>query len=441
MTKPVHFQGGVHPAYNKQYTVDLSIEKMPLPKRFVIPLSQNLGAPAKCLVEKGQEVLKGQPLGEPGGFVSTPVHAPTSGKIKKIDLYPHPLGRGMEAIEIEPDSEDRWVEGCGPLRDFEAMDPDAIRKAIWDGGLVGMGGATFPTHVKLSPPAEKPIDTFILNGAECEPFLTSDHHLMLEAADKIIAGGKLMAKVLGAQNLLIGIEKNKPDAIEIMREAAGGGGFEVVALNAEYPQGAEKQLIYALTKRKVPTGGLPMDVGCVVQNVGTAAAAYDACAHGIPLTERVVTITGSGINKPKNLLLRTGTLLSDVIEFCGGLNADIAKVIVGGPMMGISQYSLDIPIIKGTSGIVFLKADEVTLFTSQPCIRCGSCVKGCPMGLLPTVINAYSVNEMFDVAEEYGAMDCIECGCCAFSCPSHIPLVQNVRRAKAEIQARRKKAS
>jgi electron transport complex protein RnfC len=441
MTKPTHFQGGVHPHYQKDFTAALPIEEMLLPERFVVPLSQNLGAPAKCLVEKGQEVLKGQPLGEPGGFVSTPVHAPTSGKVKKIDSYPHPLGREMEAVEIEPDGADRWAEGCGPLRDYESLDAAAIRNAIRDAGLVGMGGATFPTHVKLSPPAEKPIDTFILNGAECEPFLTSDHQLMLAQADKIVAGGKLMAKVLGAKKLLIGIEKNKPDAVERMREAAAGSGFEVVPLDVTYPQGAEKQLIFALSKRKVPTGGLPMDVGCVVHNVGTAAAAFDACAYGIPLIERVATITGNGIAEPKNLKLRVGTLLSDVIRFCGGLRDDTAKVIVGGPMMGISQYSLDIPIIKGTSGVVFLTADEVTLFTSDPCIRCASCVRVCPMGLLATVINAYSVNERYDVAEEYNAMDCIECGCCAFSCPSHIPLVQNIRRAKAEILARRKKAS
>jgi electron transport complex protein RnfC len=440
MSRPIRFKGGVHPHYNKELTASMAIEAIPLPGRFVVPLSQNLGGPAKCLVEKGQTVLKGQPLGEPSGFVSTPVHAPTSGKVKKIDLFPHPLGREMEAVEIEPDGEDRWAEGCGPLRDIAAMDGAAIRKAVRDGGLVGMGGATFPTHVKLSPPAEKPIDTFILNGAECEPFLTSDHQLMLSQAEKIIEGGRLMGKVLGASKLFIGIEKNKPDAIERMRKAAEGNGFEVAALDVTYPQGAEKQLIYALTKRKVPTGGLPMDVGCVVHNVGTAAAAYDACAHGIPLIERVVTLTGRGIKEPKNLLLRVGTLLSDVIGYCGGLNNDTVKVIVGGPMMGVSQYSLDIPIIKGTSGIVFLTADEVTLFKSEPCIRCASCVKGCPMGLLPTVINAYSVHEMFDVAEEYNALDCIECGCCAFSCPSHIPLVQNIRRAKAEIQARRKKA-
>lgn len=440
MTKPIHFSGGVHPDYSKSATAGTPIEEMPLLESYIVPLSQNLGAAAVPIVEKGDEVLKGQMIGEAGGFVSAPVHAPTSGKVKKIDDYPHPVGRSMPAIEIAADGEDRWAEGCGPLRDVDNLKPEEIRKAIWDAGLVGMGGAAFPTHVKLSPPSEKPIDTFILNGAECEPYLTSDHGLMLEAAEKIVAGGKLMARVLGAEKLMIGIEKNKPDAIERMREAAEGSGFEVVPVETIYPHGAEKQLIYALTRRKVPTGGLPMDVATVVQNVGTAAAAFDACAHGIPLIERVVTLTGSGIAQPRNLRLRVGTPVTAALERCGGLDPDTTMAISGGPMMGISQHSLEIPIVKGTSGMVFLTTGEVTLFSSRHCIRCGSCVVHCPMGLLPTVIHAYSVNEMFDVAEEYNAMDCIECGCCAYSCPSHLPLVQNIRRAKAEILASRKKA-
>jgi len=440
MTKPVKFSGGVHPDYNKSRTAALPIEDMPLLGRYVIPLSQNLGAAAVPIVEKGQKVLKGELLAEPGGFVSAPVHAPTSGVVKKIDTYPHPLGMNLDAIEIEADGEDEWASGCGPLRDVENMQPADIRNAIRDGGLVGMGGAAFPTHVKLSPPEEKPIDTFILNGAECEPYLTSDHRLMVESPEKIIAGGGLMAKVLGAEQLFIGIERNKPDAVQRMREAADGSGFEVVAVETIYPHGAEKQMIYALTKRKVPTGGLPMDVGTVVQNVGTAAAAWDACANGVPLIERIVTVTGSGIKEPKNLRVRIGTPLVDLIERCGGLMPDTAQAISGGPMMGISQHNLEIPVTKGTSGIVFLTLDEVELFSSRHCIRCGSCVMHCPMGLLPTIIHAYSVNEMFDVAEEYNAMDCIECGCCAYSCPSHLPLVQNIRRAKAEILAQRRKA-
>ena len=440
MSKTRKFAGGVHPKYKKEGTASHATETMPLVERYIIPLSQNLGASSVPVVEKGQQVLKGEMLAEPGGFVSVPIHAPTSGVVTKIDSYPHPLGSNMEAIEITPDGEDTWASGCGPERDVENTDTGALCNAIRDGGLVGLGGATFPTHVKLSPPKEKPIDTFILNGAECEPYLTADHRLMVERTEDILRGGKIMARVLGAERLLIGIEENKPDAVEAMRRASNNG-FDVCPLHVTYPQGAEKQLIYALTGRKVPAGGLPMDVGVVVQNVGTAAAAWDACSRGIPLIERILTVTGSGVKQPKNLLVRVGTPLKHVIDFCGGLTDDTAKVIVGGPMMGLSQYTLDAPVIKGTSGILLLTADEVSQFESKPCIRCATCVSVCPMGLLPTVINAYTVNEMFDVAEEYNALDCIECGCCAYSCPSYIPLVQNVRRAKAEIMAARKKAS
>ncbi len=433
------FKGGIHPDYCKGLTDSLATEEMPPVGRYVVPLSQNLGAPSMPVVEKGAEVAKGQLLAEAAGFVSAPVHSPTSGKVTKIDLFPHPLGLPMEAIEIKPDGEDRWANGCGRERDAEAMCAAEILEAVREAGLVGMGGATFPTHVKLSPPKEKPIDTFIINGAECEPYLTSDHRLMVERGEDTLRGGRLMAKVLGAGRVMIGIEENTPDAIAVLRELAGE--IEVVPLRVTYPQGAEKQLIYALTGRKVPTGGLPMDVGVVVQNVGTAAAAWDACARGLPLIERVVTVTGSRIRTPKNLLVRVGTPLADVVAHCGGLRSGTAKAIAGGPLMGLSQYSLEVPVIKGTSGVVFLGTDEAALFRSEPCIRCGSCVEVCVMGLLPTVINSYAVNGMYDMTEQYNAMDCIECGCCAYSCPSRIPLVQNIRRAKAEIQARRKKAS
>jgi electron transport complex protein RnfC len=440
MSKLIKFHGGVHPSYNKKRTENLAAEELPLQDSYVVPLSQNIGAMSVPVVERGDEVKKGQMIAEPGGFVSIPIHAPTSGKVKKIDVYPHPSGGNMAAIEIKSDGEDTWAEGIGVQRDYENLDADAIRAAIRNAGIVGMGGAAFPTHVKLSPPKEKPIDTFILNGAECEPYLTADHRIMLERTEEVIEGGLLMASALGVSRIIIGIEENKPDAVEKMRAMADGR-FEVVSLHVVYPQGSEKQLIYALTGRSVPAGGLPMDVGVVVQNVGTAAAAYDACSLGIPLIERIITVTGKGINEPKNLKVRVGTLVSALVEYCGGMHEDTAKAIMGGPMMGVGQHSLDVPIVKGTSGMVFLTTDESTLFTSEPCIRCASCIDGCPMNLLPTVISAYSVNSMFDSCEVYNALDCIECGCCSYSCPSHIPLVQNIRRAKAEIMAKRKKAS
>lgn len=440
MSKTWNFQGGVHPAYNKELSCNKAVEQLPLQASYVLPLSQNIGAPSVPVVARGDEVLKGQLIAEPGGFVSVPLHAPTSGKIKKIDTYNHPNGRTMMAIEIKPDGEDKWIDGVGEKRDYQKMDAAEIKKAILDAGLVGMGGAAFPTHVKLSPPADKPIDTLILNGAECEPYLTSDHRVMLEQAEAVIEGAKLLAKVLGVKTIKIGVEENKMDAIEALGNVAGAD-VEIVPLHVTYPQGSEKQLIYALTGREVPTGGLPMDVGVVVQNTGTAAGTYEACAFGKPFIERVITFTGRGLKEPKNLVIRVGTLLSDIVDFCGGLDPDTAKVVMGGPMMGMAQHTLDVPITKGASGVTFLKSDEVTLFKSDPCIRCSSCIDACPMGLLPTAINGYSVNEMFDSAESYNAMDCIECGCCSYSCPSHIPLVQNIRRAKAEIIAMRKKAS
>lgn len=433
------FHGGIHPAYNKETTAGLPAEELPLQEKYIVPLSQSLGAAGNPVVERGTEVLKGQLLAEPGGFVSVPIHAPTSGKVSKIDNFPHPSGRMMTALEITADGEDRWIDGCGPLRDFENMKPDAIKKAIWDAGIVGMGGAAFPTHVKLSPPKEKPIDTLIINGAECEPYLTADHRIMVEHAEEVISGARLMAKVIGVERIIVGIERNKPDAIDKMLSLADG--IEVEALHVVYPQGSEKQLIYALLGRSVPTGGLPMDVGVLVQNVGTAMAAYNACAFGYPLIERIITVTGSGIAQPKNLKVRVGTLVSDIVQYCGGLSRNTMKAVMGGPMMGIGQHTLDVPVMKGTSGMVFLTAGEVTLFRSDPCIRCAACVEACPMGLLPTVISSYSVNSMFDTAQEYHAMDCIECGCCSYSCPSHIPLVQNIRRAKAEILSKQKKAS
>ena len=440
MSKTWTFQGGVHPAYNKELSCHVAAEPMPLQKSYVLPLSQNIGAPSVPVVARGDEVLKGQLIAEPGGFVSVPLHAPTSGKIKKIDTYNHPNGKSMMAIEIKPDGEDKAIEGFGEKRDHTKMSGEEIKKAIQDAGLVGMGGAAFPTHVKLSPPADKPIDTLILNGAECEPYLTSDHRVMLENTEAVIEGAKLLAKVLDVKNIHIGVEENKMDAIEKLREVAGND-INVVPLHVTYPQGSEKQLIYALTGREVPTGGLPMDVGVVVQNTGTAAGTYEACAFNKPFIERVITFTGRGLAEPKNLVVRVGTLLADIVEHCGGLDPEAAKVIMGGPMMGMAQHTLDVPITKGASGVTFLKSDEVTLFSSEPCIRCASCIDACPMGLLPTAISSYSVNEMFDSAESYNAMDCIECGCCSYSCPSHIPLVQNIRRAKAEIIAMRKKAS
>lgn len=435
------FFGGVHPIYNKQLSSGCRIESMPLPEKLIVQFVQNLGAPPEPLVKKGDNIKRGQVIAEARGFVSTPVHAPTSGTVKSIDVYPHPVGTDMPAVVIEPDGNDEWAEGCNSERNVESLNAEEIKNYIFEGGLVGMGGATFPTHVKLSPPQDKPINLLIINGAECEPYLTADHRLMLERTGEILEGAALFARVLGVNKIIVAIEKNKPDAIEIMREtAANFEGFSVEALDVVYPQGAEKQLIFALTRRRVPAGGLPMDVGVLVQNVGTSLAAYEAVRFNRPLIERVVTVTGSGINEPKNVLTRIGTTFENLVKFCGGLKEDTGKVISGGPMMGVAQYSLEASVTKGTSGVVLLSRDEIPQYLGEACIRCGRCLGACPMKLNPSSLSIFVERMRFEEADEYNVNDCIECGCCAYVCPSRRPMVHHFRRAKAELRKMKKKA-
>jgi electron transport complex protein RnfC len=351
-----------------------------------------------------------------------------------------PSGATVPAVEIASDGEDTADESLTPIEDWRNAAPERLKERIVQAGIVGLGGAAFPTAVKLSPPPAKPIDVLILNGVECEPYLTADHRLMLERPDTIVDGALIIARVLGVKTVIIGIELNKPDAIEIMRAGAKNSEIEVQGLRVQYPQGAEKQLIYALTGRKVPTAGLPMDVGCVVQNVGTAAAVADAVLRGKSLYERVTTVTGTPVATPGNWRLRVGTPYSEALALAGGVNEDPAKLISGGPMMGMSVYSLDIPIMKSTSGLLLLGRDELTQFESTACIRCGRCVDNCPMALMPGTLSVQIETEHYDLAEAWHALDCIECGCCAYGCPAHRPLVQHMRRAKGEIMARRRAA-
>jgi electron transport complex protein RnfC len=408
----------------------------------VIPLRQSLGAPAEPCVKIGDEVRVGQKIGEAAGFVSVPVHASISGKVAAVGRFPHPVGGEQQAIVIEGDGEDAWHESVGARDNVEALSADEIKAIVREAGIVGLGGAAFPTHVKLAPPESKPIDTAILNGAECEPWLTADHRLMLERPGEILRGFRLIMRALGCDRGFVGIEANKPDAVDAMTAAVpDGSGIEVLALEVKYPQGAEKQLIDAILRRRVPAGGLPMDVGVVVQNVGTSLAVLEACGEGAPLTRRVVTLTGTPVARPKNFLARIGTLVSTLLEDAGGCTSDVAKVISGGPMMGVAQSTLDVPVIKGMSGMLFLGPDEVDVQPPEPCLRCAHCVAACPMKLVPTTIEKFVEADRIDNAVEIGLLDCIECGSCAYVCPSKRRLVHNFKFGKYIANERKKAAA
>ena len=402
-----------------------------LPELVVVPLRQSLGAPANAVVSVGDEVKTGQVIGEAAGFVSVPVHASISGKVTAVGRFPHPLGGEQQAIVIEGDGDDTWHESVKPRADVDSLEPKEIVDIVRDAGIVGLGGAAFPTHVKLSPPDSKPIDTVILNGAECEPWLTADHRLMLERPAEVLEGLRLIMKALGCEAGFVGIESNKPDAVEAMKAAVpDGSGIRVVMVQVKYPQGAEKQLIDSLLRRRVPAGGLPMDVGVVVQNVGTALAVHEACHRGVPLIKRVVTVTGNPVANPTNFSPRIGTQVSSLVAQAGGLKDDVSKVISGGPMMGMTQFTLDVPVIKGMSGMLFLGHGEVDTRPPDPCIRCGHCVQACPMKLLPTTIEKYVMVDAIEKAVEIGLNDCIECGSCAYVCPSHRRLVHQFKFGK-----------
>ncbi|MBZ0264367.1 electron transport complex subunit RsxC [bacterium] len=438
------FRGGTHPPEFK-LTAEKAGEKLPLPSTVHIPVLQHIGAPGKAIVKKGDEVKVGQPLTQAGGFVSAPTHASISGKVAAIGEYPHPSGREVITISIDGDGNDEWFEEIVEDVDWEKVDAAEIIKRVQAAGLAGMGGAAFPTHVKLSPPKEKPIDTVIINGAECEPYLTSDHRLMLERSEEIIQGAKLIAKAVGAKRIFIGIEDNKPDAHGVLEKAANEVGSDidlsVEMLPVKYPQGAEKQLIYAFTQREVPPPpGLPMDVGCLVQNVGSCVAIYEAVRYRKPLIERYVTITGAGVREPKNVIARIGVPVSELIETAGGYNDNAAKLLMGGPMMGAAQWTDLIPTIKGTSGVLILSEEEARIGVEMPCIVCGRCVDVCPVFLMPTTIARMSELEHYEDAEKMGALECIECGSCTFICPSKRNLVHHIRFGKTTIMAERRKA-
>ncbi len=433
------FRGGVHPREDKEATEHKPVEVLPLPARVYIPLSQHTGAPSKAVVQKGSPVKTGTLIGEPAGRISAATHASISGTVADVADMPHPLtGRRGPTVVIDTDGADA-LDDAIKERDYSGFTVEQIVETLRLSGVVGMGGAAFPTYFKLTPPKEKPIDTLLINGCECEPFLTADHRLMLEQPAEIVEGVAIMSKVLGVKNVLIVIEDNKPDAVKAMSAAAASSGFKVRKLKTKYPQGAEKQLIKATVKREVPSGGLPMDVGCVVQNVGTAIAVRDALRLNRPLYERVTTVTGPGIKEPKNLRARIGTPVKSLIEFCGGYAGEVGKLIMGGPMMGIAVSSDEVPVVKGTSGVLVL-GRAASVFEEHDCIRCGRCVQVCPMGLAPLRLNNLIRRGQLDAAKAEHVKDCIECGCCAYACPAKIRLVHQFKYAKSELLAKERKA-
>jgi len=439
MKQPVSFKHGVHPPECKDLTSQKVTENMPLTKNnLIVPVSQHIGAPAKPEVSKKDTVKKGQIIASPAGFVSSYIHAPTSGTVVDIVETVHPVAGQGPAIIIKPDGKDEWLEGLPASKSQEEINKltkKEIVELVKNNGIVGMGGATFPTHVKLSPPPEKNIEYVILNGAECEPYLTADHRLMLEQPEEILKGLELILKAVSAEKGIIGIETNKSDAGKVLIEKAKAyKNIEIIPCQTKYPQGAEKNLIYAILHREVPSGGLPMDVGVVVQNIGTALAIYEAAAYNKPLIERVVTVTGYGIKTPKNLKVHIGTPIQDLIEFCGGYYSDPGKIIMGGPMMGIAQYTTQVPVIKGTSGIVIFPESVTKSLKEFPCIRCAKCVDACPMFLLPLYYPKLVKKNNIEDLKEYNIMDCVECGSCAFVCPSRIPIVQYVKTGKMKLK-------
>ncbi len=426
-------KGGVHPPDSKELTAHLPIETLPIPEEVEIQLNQHFGTPCEPLVKKKDQVTEGALIGAVETGLGTNVHASVTGKIRNIGTSAHPIAVRAPSVTIQTDPEAR-TRKYTPC-DWADLSRDEMLGRIKQAGIVGIGGAGFPTHVKLSPPSEAKIDVLILNGAECEPYLTTDHRLMLEHPEEIIEGAKIILNILSINECHIGIEANKPDAIEIMNKTAkdiSSNGLRILvdSLKVKYPQGSEKQLIQSITGRRVPGFGLPFDIGVIVQNVGTVKAIYDAVALNKPLYEKVITISGRGIARPANLLVKIGTKLNDIVAFLGGTKPDLTTVVMGGPMMGFAISTLDIPVSKTTSGVLFLTDKEVDRNPYGQCIRCGWCLDACPMGLAPNEIGLYVEGGAPEDTTKFGVLECFECGCCAFVCPAKRPLVQFIRLAK-----------
>ncbi|HMB70360.1 MAG TPA: electron transport complex subunit RsxC [bacterium] len=431
------FQHGFHPNAHKGATEHLATVRMPFVDRYVLPLSQHAGAPSRPVVEKGELVRRGQLLAEPDGFVSTSLASPVTGTVAAVAPRRRPGGDLVQSIEIEADpfSSQRLPDG-EPL-DAASLPLDAFIREVQRAGLVGMGGAAFPTHVKYAVPDGRRIRRLVINGCECEPYLTCDHRLMVERPDAVVRGAKLLARALNVEETVIGVEANKPDAIEALRAADGDGTVTVTPLRVKYPQGAEKMLIKALYGDEVPAGKLPLDLETLVNNVATMAALADWFDRRVPLIERVVTVAGPGVQKPANVVVPIGTPVRAVIDHCGGLKAETREVVLGGPMMGQPIASLDVPILKGTSGILAFTQAETSRPNEYTCLKCGRCLEACSNFLNPSRLSRLARAGRYDEMEKYFALDCMECGACSFACPSNIPIVQLIRTAKSEIRRRK----
>ncbi len=438
--KLLTFKGGTHPEEHKKITENIPIKEIKPSEIMIYPLSQHIGAPCSPCVNVGDEVKVGQIIGDSEAFVSAKVHSTVSGKVKAIEPRLHPNGNKVLSVVIENDFLDTKCDHIKEYDDENTLSVSEKIELIKNAGIVGHGGATFPTHIKLSPPPDKKIDSFIVNGAECEPYLTSDYRVMLENPQDVINGILQIMHILGVNKTYIGIENNKPEAIKIMREyAKKHQGIEVCALKTKYPQGSEKHLIKAITGREVPSGKLPADVGVVVDNIDTCTAVYNAIKFRQPALSRVVTVSGLAVKNPANFRVRIGTSFRDIFSFAQLDEENTAKIIMGGPMMGIAQTSIDVPSIKGTSALLGLTKEEAELSPETPCTRCGKCVEKCPMGLMPVQINSYAKIGDMETCEKYDALDCIECGVCSFTCPSGNHITQRIKLAKKQIIASRKK--
>jgi Na+-translocating ferredoxin:NAD+ oxidoreductase subunit C len=436
------FRHGIHPAEHKAATSGLPVARMPFVDRYVLPLSQHTGAPARPVVVPGERVTRGQLVAEPGGFVSTSLHSPVTGRVASIGPRMHPNGRLQDALEIaaDPFASQSW-NGSRPVG-WDSLAPAERVASLQQAGLVGLGGAAFPTHVKYQLPEGRSVRRLVVNGCECEPYLTSDHRLMLERPAAVIRGAEIAAALLGVEETVFGVELNKPDAIAALEAAIPPGApMRVVSLAVKYPQGAEKMLIRAVFGLEVPAGKLPLDVGCVVNNVATMAAVADWVDHGRPLVERIVTVAGPGVRRPANLLVPLGTSVREVLEHCGGLAPDTLEVVLGGPVMGSPLASLDVPVLKGTSGILAFTSAQVRLPEEHPCIKCGRCVEACPQFLNPSRLARLARAGRLEELEASYVLDCVECASCSFACPSAIPIVQLIRVGKSALRGRKAKAS